>query len=177
MNRTRTSSRQDGHRAGGAAMTRGAPAALAIAAALAAPPGCSVPPPAADPPAIEFLSSPGAEARGLPFSEAVRVGEMLYLSGQLGIPPGGSDPAPGGIAAETRQALENIKAILANHGSALDRVVKCTVFLADIGEWGSMNEVYRTYFRDPPPARSALGASGLARNARVEIECIAVAGP
>ena len=125
---------------------------------------------------IEFLSAPGAEKLALPFSEAVRVGDMLYLSGQIGTVPGTTELVLGGITAETRQALENIKEILERNGSALNRVVKCTVFLADINEWPKMNEVYRTYFPKAPPARSAMAASGLALNARVEIECIAVVG-
>ena len=109
----------------------------------------------------------------LPFSDAVRVGNMLYLSGQVGNLPGSTQLAEGGIAGETRQTMENIKASLEKYGSSLDRVVKCTVFLADIAEWAAMNEVYRTYFPANPPARSALGASGLALGARVEIECLA----
>jgi reactive intermediate/imine deaminase len=99
---------------------------------------------------------------------------MLYLSGQVGNLPGTTELAPGGIAEETRQALDNIGAILARNHSSLDRVVKCTVFLADIEEWPAMNEVYRTYFTGEPPARSALAANGLAFGARAEIECIAV---
>jgi reactive intermediate/imine deaminase len=125
---------------------------------------------------IEFLSAPGAEKLSLPFSEAVRVGDMLYLSGQVGTVPGTTELVPGGIREETRQTLENIKVILVRNGSALNRVVKCTVFLADIKEWPKMNKVYRTYFPKAPPARSAMAASGLALNARVEIECIAVVG-
>ena len=109
----------------------------------------------------------------LPFPDAVRVGDMLYLSGQIGNLPGTLQLAEGGIAGETRQTMENIKASLERHGSSLGEVVKCTVFLADIAEWGAMNEVYRSYFPVDPPARSALGASGLALGARVEIECIA----
>jgi len=123
---------------------------------------------------IEFLSAPEAEKLALPFSEAVRVGDMLYLSGQIGTVPGTIELVHGGISEETRQALENIKVILERNGSALNRVVKCTVFLADINEWPKMNEVYHTYFPKAPPARSAMAASGLALNARVEIECIAV---
>jgi len=109
----------------------------------------------------------------LPFSDAVRVGDMLYLSGKIGNIPGTRQLAEGGIAGETRQALENIKASLEKYGSSLGEVVKCTVFLADIAEWGAMNEVYMTYFPENPPARSALGASGLALGSRVEIECMA----
>jgi len=109
----------------------------------------------------------------LPFSEAVRVGHMLYLSGQLGYDAKTSSLVEGGIAAETRQTMENIKATLEKHGSSLAEVVKCTVFLADIKEWAAMNEVYITYFPSNPPARSALGSSGLALDARTEIECMA----
>ena len=121
------------------------------------------------PPEVEYLSSGSSS---LPFSEAVRVGNMLYLSGKIGSVPG-EGLVEGGIQPETRQVMENIKAVLERHGSSLERVVKCTVFLADIAEWGQMNEVYKTYFPTNPPARSALGASGLAAGARVEIECIA----
>jgi 2-iminobutanoate/2-iminopropanoate deaminase len=122
-------------------------------------------------PDVEYY--PVSEDMQLPFSDAVRVGNMLYLSGKIGNIPGTRDLAEGGIAGETRQALENIKASLEKHGSSMDEVVKCTVFLADIAEWGAMNEVYLTYFPKHPPARSALGASGLALNSRVEIECFA----
>lgn len=134
------------------------------------------PPPVEREITVEFLDSPGTESLSLPFSEAVRVGGMLYLSGQVGNVPGSKDLVPGGIEAETKQALENVKAVVERHGSSMDRVVKCTVFLADIGEWPAMNEVYRTYFPGSPPARSAMGASGLALGARVEIECLAVLG-
>mgnify|MGYP001816936546 CR=1 FL=1 len=112
----------------------------------------------------------------MPFSDAVRLGDTLYLSGKLGTIPGTATLVEGGIQPETRQTLENIKASLERHGSSMDRVVKCTVFLADIAEWGAMNEVYRTYFPKNRPARSALGASGLALDGRVEIECIAMVG-
>ena len=109
----------------------------------------------------------------LPFSEAVRVGHMLYLSGQLGYDREAAKLVEGGIAAETRKTLENIKATLEKHGSSMGEVVKCTVFLADIKEWAAMNEVYVSYFPTNPPARSALGSSGLALGARTEIECMA----
>ncbi len=118
---------------------------------------------------VEFLTSESMQ--GLPFSEAVRVGDLLFLSGKLGTDASGQ-VVPGGIAAETR----NIKAALARYGSSLDRVVKATVMLADMAEWAEMNSVYVTYFKGRLPARSAMGVNGLARGARVEIECIAAAG-
>lgn len=126
---------------------------------------------------IRFLANTANPDLKLPFSEAVQVGDLLFLSGQLGLPPGSRELVPGGIGPETRQTLENIKDTLERHGSSLSRVVKCTVFLADIAEWASMNEVYVEFFPENPPARSALGSSGLAMGARTEIECIAVVGP
>jgi reactive intermediate/imine deaminase len=145
--------------------------AILLAAAIAC--GCEVH--VHDDTEVEYLQAPGTEDLDLPFSSAVRVGETLYLSGSIGIIPGTMDLAEGGIQGETRQTLDNISRTLETFGSSMDKVVKCTVFLADMGEWGAMNEVYRTYFENPP-ARSALGASGLALDARVEIECIAVTG-
>jgi 2-iminobutanoate/2-iminopropanoate deaminase len=142
---------------------------LLLAAALAC--GCEVH--VHEDPDVEYLQAPGTEDRNLPFSSAVRVGNTLYLSGSIGVIPGTMDLAAGGIQGETRQTLENISETLETFGSSMDNVVKCTVFLADMAEWGAMNEVYRTFFRNPP-ARSALGASGLALDSRVEIECIAV---
>ena len=124
-------------------------------------------------PDIEFHRA--TEMARQPFSEAVRVGHLLVLSGQVGRDRSGH-LVPGGIAAETQQTMENIKAVLARQGSSLARVVKTTVFLADMDEWAEMNRVYITYFPDHLPARSTLGASGLALGARVEIECIAVTG-
>ena len=109
-----------------------------------------------------------------PFSPVVRVGDMLYLSGQLGTDSAGR-LVPGGIQAETRKALENIRDIVTRSGSSMDRVVKCTVMMADMKEWPAMNEVYTTFFPTHKPARSAFGATALALNARTEIECWAVA--
>ncbi|NPV82342.1 MAG: RidA family protein [Candidatus Aminicenantes bacterium] len=123
-------------------------------------------------PLVEYLSSP--ERSNAPFSEAVRVGNLLFLSGQLGRDPQTGKLAEGGIEAETRQCLENIKRTLEKYGSSLDRVIKATVMLADIGEWARMNSVYTTYFTRNKPARSAFGVSGLAGGARVEIEVIAL---
>ncbi len=110
-----------------------------------------------------------------PFSEAVRVGHLLFLSGQIGT-RADEGLVAGGIQPETRQTMTNIKETLEKYGSSLDEVVKCTVFLADIAEWPAMNEVYTTFFTKNKPARSAVAGSGLALNARVEIECIATVG-
>jgi 2-iminobutanoate/2-iminopropanoate deaminase len=121
----------------------------------------------------EFFPMPSIAGTPLPFSEAVRFGKTLYVSGQIGNLPGTLTLASGGIAAEARQALENIKSILERHDSSMDQVVKCTVFMADIKEWPAFNEVYREFFKAHYPARSALAASGLAFNARTEVECIA----
>lgn len=114
--------------------------------------------------------------QGLPFSPAVRVGNLVFLSGQVGVRPGTRELVPGGVSAETRQALENIRAVLQAAGSSMERVVKCTVFLADIAEYAAMNAVYATFFPTDPPARSTVAGSGLALGARVEVECIALAG-
>jgi 2-iminobutanoate/2-iminopropanoate deaminase len=109
-----------------------------------------------------------------PFSPAVRVGNMLYLAGQIGDVQ--RKLVPGGIEAETRQTMLNIKDVLEKSGSSMERVVKCTVFMADMAEWPKMNEVYKTFFPVNLPARSAFGATGLALGARVEIECLATVG-
>lgn len=130
--------------------------------------GCAVP--------VRHLNSGAVLPTKLPFSEAVEVGGTLYLSGQIGIRPGTLELVPGGIEAEARRTMENIKTTLEAHGYSMRDVVKCTVMLADIAEWGAFNEVYKTYFAEPYPARSALGANGLALGARVEVECVAVRG-
>jgi 2-iminobutanoate/2-iminopropanoate deaminase len=153
-------------------MTRILTTLLAIAVAAAT--GIAF---AHDEPEIEFLNSGKVVPKSLPFSEAVRVGDTLYLSGQVGIKPGTLELAPGGVEAESRQALENIRTTLEVHGYAMRDVVKCTVMLADIAEWATFNEVYKVFFSPPYPARSALGANGLAIGARVEVECLAVRAP
>jgi reactive intermediate/imine deaminase len=122
---------------------------------------------------VQFLNSGKVLPTNLPFSEAVRVGNVLYLSGQIGIVPGGMKLAPGGIREEARQTMENIRTSLEAHGYGVNDLVKCTVMLADISEWGTFNEVYKSFFSGRYPARSALGANGLALGARVEVECIA----
>jgi reactive intermediate/imine deaminase len=132
----------------------------------AQPPG-----PPAQSTSVEYSSASNPSARNL--SDFVRVGNILYLSGKLGTDSTGK-LAPGGIGPETKQTLENIKAVLDKNGSSMDNVVKCTVMLADIKEWADMNAVYGTFFKkERLPARSAFGTSGLVLNARVEIECMA----
>ncbi|QBB70052.1 RidA family protein [Pseudolysobacter antarcticus] len=122
---------------------------------------------------IEHHNLPQTQALGLPFSDAVRLGQTLCVSGQIGNQPGTLQLVPGGIAAESRQALQNMQAVLDQCGSSIAQVVKCTIFLADMSEWPAFNAVYREFFKTPLPARSALGANGLALGARVELECIA----
>lgn len=128
---------------------------------------------AAEPAKVEFLNS-GKMEKSLPFSEAVKVGDTLYLSGQIGIKPGALELVPGGMKPEAEQTLANVRAVLEAHGYALKDVVKCTVMLADMSKWAAFNEVYKSVFKPPYPARSAFGANGLALGAQVELECIAV---
>lgn len=123
----------------------------------------------------QVVQVPGS-LEGLPFSPAVRVGNVLYLSGQVGVAPGTRGLVSGGIGPETRQTMENIRRVLEAAGSSLGRVVKCTVFLADIADYAAMNQVYASFFPADPPARSTIAASGLALSARVEIECLATVG-
>lgn len=125
----------------------------------------------------QYFPMPATGSTQLPYSEAVKLDDTLYVSGQVGNLPGTLALVPGGIEPEARRALENIKAILERHGSSLEHVVKCTVFLADIKEWPAFNAVYREVFTTNLPARSALAASGLALGARVEVECIAFVPP
>jgi reactive intermediate/imine deaminase len=124
--------------------------------------------------AMQFISSAATKAAKLPFSTAVRVGDVLYLSGCLGNVPGKMELVPGGMEAEARQTMENIRAALAEAGLSMADVFKATVMLADMSKWGDFNKVYVTYFKpDRMPARSAFGASALALGAQVEVECMA----
>lgn len=129
--------------------------------------------PSGDAGRVVFLNSGKVLPTGLPLSEAVRVGDTLYLSGQVGVTPGALKLVPGGLKEEARQTMENIRTSLQAHGYSMRDLVKCTVMLADISEWAAFNEVYKTFFDGRYPARSALGANGLALGARVEVECIA----
>jgi 2-iminobutanoate/2-iminopropanoate deaminase len=131
--------------------------------------------PAKDRPKVEFLDSGKVYPAGVPLAEAVRVGDTLYLSGQIGIRPGTLELVPGGIREESKQAMTNIRTTLEAHGYTMRDIVKCTVILADISRWGEFNEIYKTFFTAPYPARTALGATGLAIGAQVEVECVAVA--
>jgi len=126
-------------------------------------------------PAVEHVGKPTLNNQPLPFSDAVRVGDVLYLSGQLGIGPDGK--LPDGIEAQTKQALENVGAILKRAGLGYSDVFHCTAMLSDMANWPAMNKVYVTYFPEGKrPARSAFGASGLALDALIELECQAYAG-
>jgi reactive intermediate/imine deaminase len=111
-----------------------------------------------------------------PFSSAVRAGNLLLVSGQIGsrIEKGTPVLVTGGFEAEARQTMDNIKAILERAGSSFERVVKCSVMLADMKDWPKFNEIYAAYFPGHKPARSAWGANGLALGAKVEVECIAL---
>jgi 2-iminobutanoate/2-iminopropanoate deaminase len=120
----------------------------------------------------EIIRPEGASPIG-PYSPAVRVGDLIFLSGAIGTRPG-EGLVEGGIEAETRQVLENLRNVLRAAGADMDDVVKCTVFLADIADFEAMNRVYREFFPHDPPARSTVAAE-LVAGARVEIECIAVA--
>lgn len=124
-------------------------------------------------PMLQYYRPKGSHA---PFSAAVRVGDILYLSGQVGLLPDGTRPE--GIAAQTRAAMEGIKGELTLAGADMDSVFKCTVMLADMSQWADFNKVYVTYFKpERLPARSAFGANGLALSAGLEVECMAYVGP
>lgn len=109
-----------------------------------------------------------------PYSQAIRAGGFVFVSGQIPIDPETGEFVAGGITEQTDRVLRNLRAVLEAAGSGLDRVVKTTVFLADMKEFSGMNEVYATYFTEPPPARATVAAAGLPRDARVEIEAVAL---
>ncbi|HWM23270.1 MAG TPA: RidA family protein [Chthoniobacterales bacterium] len=123
----------------------------------------------------KIISTTEAPAAIGPYSQAVRVGSMIFCSGQVPLDPTSGNIVSEDIAEQTRRVLDNVTAILKSEQLTLAHVVKTTVFLADFGDFQKMNEIYATYFKDQPPARSTVGVSTLPKNARVEIEAIAVA--
>lgn len=128
-----------------------------------------------DRPPVQHLGKPSLNGQPLPFSEAVRVGDLVFLSGQIGM--GADGKLPYGIDAQTHQAMDNIGRILKGNGLGWSDVVKCTVMLDNMADWPAFNKIYVGYFGDSPkPARSAFGADGLALGALVEVECWAYAG-
>ncbi|WP_155265142.1 RidA family protein [Sphingomonas segetis] len=146
--------------------------ALAIATGVLAMTGSAKAQPR---PAVEHLGRPALNGQPLPFSDAVRVGDVLYLSGQLGI--GADGKLPEGIEAQTKQTLDNIGAVLKRAGLSHADVFHCTAFLADMKDWPAFNKAYVPYFpAGKMPARSAFGANGLALGALLELECQAYAG-
>ena len=114
-----------------------------------------------------------APFQGAPYSQAIRVGDLVFVSGQLALLPGHAEMVPGGIAEQTEQVMANLAAILAAAGSGLDRLVKTTVYLVDLGDFGAMNEVYARHVGSAPPARSTVEVAALPSGALVEIEAIA----
>jgi len=120
----------------------------------------------------EVVAPPGASTVA-PYSPAIRSGDFLFISGQVGLKPGTRELAAGGIAGETAQALENIRTILTAANLTPADIVRCNVFLADIRDYDAMNAVYGPFFKTAPPARSAFAVAGLPVGARVEIECTA----
>jgi len=122
----------------------------------------------------ERIQTENAPAAIGPYSQAIKAGGFVFASGQIPIDPQTGQFVSGGIAEQTAQVLKNLSAVLEAAGSGLDRVVKTTVFLADMKEFSGMNEVYATFFSSPPPARATVAAAGLPRDARVEIEAVAL---
>ncbi len=123
---------------------------------------------------MQYFQTPEMKALSLPFSAAVRVDDMLYLSGALGNLPGTLTLAEGGMAGQARQTMENIGAVLRYCGLDFDDIVKCTIMLADMSEWGAFNAIYAAYFKPGRlPARSAFGCNALALGGKLEVECVA----
>lgn len=126
-----------------------------------------------DEPRLEHIGSPLTAGLGLPLTEVVRAGDMLYLSGMVGIRPGTLTLVEGGLEPEARQTMDNIRAMLSAAGASFDDVVRCLVMLEDMSQWARFNTIWVEYFGETRPARSAIGADGLALGAQVEVECIA----
>jgi 2-iminobutanoate/2-iminopropanoate deaminase len=122
----------------------------------------------------QAVSTPSAPRAIGPYSQAIKAGSFLFVSGQIPIDPATGEMVAGDTAAQTRRVLDNLGAILAAAGSSFDHVVRTTVYLADMNDFGAMNEVYGTYFADPAPARATVQAARLPKDARVEIDVIAL---
>ena len=122
---------------------------------------------------MKVISTKKAPAAIGPYSQAIRVGNLVYTSGQIPIDPATGAFAEGGIKEQTRQSLNNVKAILEEEGLSLNNVVKTTVFMADMNDFADMNSVYAEFFTEPYPARSAVAVKTLPKGALVEIEVIA----
>jgi 2-iminobutanoate/2-iminopropanoate deaminase len=112
---------------------------------------------------------------GAPYNQAIRAAGLVFCAGQVGLDPAAGTMVPGGVEAQAQRAIENLKAVLEAAGSSLDKVVKTTVFVADLADFATVNEVYATFFSDLPPARSTVQVAGLPAGALVEIEAIALA--
>ncbi len=123
----------------------------------------------------EVIQSDGAPLPMGPYSQAIRAGGLLYLAGQIALDPSTGQFLGGDIKTQTRRVLQNLSAVLEAAGSSMDRVVKTTVFLKDLNDFGPMNEEYGSYFKELPPARSTVQAARLPRDALVEIDVIALA--
>lgn len=123
----------------------------------------------------EVIKSDAAPLPIGPYSQAIRAGGLLFLAGQIPLDPATGQIAAGDIKAQTRRVLQNLAAVLEAAGSSVDRVVKTTVFLKDMNDFGAMNEEYASFFRELPPARSTVQVARLPRDVLVEIECIALA--
>jgi 2-iminobutanoate/2-iminopropanoate deaminase len=128
-------------------------------------------------PEKEVITTKDAPKALGPYSAGIRVGNMVYTAGQVGIDPAIGDIVSGGIEAETRQVLHNLQAVLKAAGSNLDRVVKTTVFLQDMNDFSKMNAVYAEFFNEKPPARSTVQVGALPKGAAVEIEAVAFTEP
>jgi 2-iminobutanoate/2-iminopropanoate deaminase len=124
----------------------------------------------------KIISTRDAPAALGPYSQAVRVGSTIYCAGQIPLEPKTGQIVSGGIDVQTRRVLDNIAAILAAEGLCFEDIVKTTIFLTDLADFQTVNEIYATYFRQPPPARSTVQVPALPKGARIEIEAIAVAG-
>lgn len=154
-----------------------------LVSCLLAPAGCQSdrlpqdqPPAAGTAEARVVVETNGAPEAIGPYSQGIQAGNTLYLAGQLGLDPATGELVEGGIEAETRRALQNLGAVLGEAGFDFDDVVQSQVFLADLDEFGAMNEVYASFFGDRPPARATVEVARLPRNGRVEIQLVAVRG-